>query len=211
MGYPETFDGFCPKPFESHDVDVQIECCGVCGFDIHTVTGGWGEFKGPLCVGHEIIGKAVRVGKDVKNIKEGDIETYALTHSPHKVEDAKKLGAKEVIVTSDDKKWAEPLAFKFDFVLNCSDMTNKFGLPTYLSILKVGGQFHMVGLPDKPLPEVPDMDAMLKLAADKGVRPQVESIDISEKACKEVVERVRDSKVHYRFTLTRFNKAFGTK
>lgn len=88
MGYPDTFCGFCvdspktckefkkqeltPKPFEDHDVDVQIECCGVCGSDIHTLTGGWGDFEGPLCVGHEIVGKAVRVGKAVTRIKEGD-------------------------------------------------------------------------------------------------------------------------------------------
>jgi Zn-dependent alcohol dehydrogenase len=88
MGYPDTFSGFCvdspktckefkkqeliPKPFEDHDVDVQIECCGVCGSDIHTLTGGWGDFKGPLCVGHEVVGKAVRVGKGVTLIKEGD-------------------------------------------------------------------------------------------------------------------------------------------
>lgn len=88
MGYPDTFEGFTvdspktwnkfkrtelkPKPFAETDIDVEIECCGVCGSDVHTITGGWGEFEGPLCVGHEIIGKAIRVGKDVKTIKEGD-------------------------------------------------------------------------------------------------------------------------------------------
>lgn len=41
-------------------------------FFSHTITGGWGDYEGPLCVGHEVIGKAVRVGKDVKEIKEGD-------------------------------------------------------------------------------------------------------------------------------------------
>ena len=28
------------KTFEDHDVDIAIECCGVCGSDIHTITGG---------------------------------------------------------------------------------------------------------------------------------------------------------------------------
>lgn len=50
--------------------------------------------------------------------------------------------------------WAEPWAFAFDFVLNCSDMTHTFDLKTYMSTLKVGGEFHMVGLPDEPLPEM---------------------------------------------------------
>jgi alcohol dehydrogenase (NADP+) len=88
MGYPDTFEGFTvdspktwnkfkktelkPKPFGESDIDVEVECCGVCGSDVHTITGGWGEFEGPLCVGHEIVGKAIRVGKGVKTIKEGD-------------------------------------------------------------------------------------------------------------------------------------------
>lgn len=88
MGYPETFEGFCvagpktwsdftkhelkPKPFGPDDIDVQIEACGVCGSDVHTITGGWGEYEGPLCVGHEVVGKAVKVGDDVKSIKVGD-------------------------------------------------------------------------------------------------------------------------------------------
>lgn len=88
MGYPDTTEGFCVagpktwnkfskqtlklKPFGDDDIDVKIEACGVCGSDLHTITGGWGEYKGPMCVGHEIIGKAIKVGKNVKEIKEGD-------------------------------------------------------------------------------------------------------------------------------------------
>jgi hypothetical protein len=33
---------FTPKISEDHDVDIESECCGVCGSDIHTITGGWG-------------------------------------------------------------------------------------------------------------------------------------------------------------------------
>lgn len=157
-------------------------------------------------------------------------EVYAFTHSPSKAADIKTLGAVEAIVTNEDG-WADKWAFTFDFVLNCSDMTNTFDLKTYLSTLKVGGEFHMVGLPDEPLPEMmaqafagnaakltgshlgnnQEMNAMLKLAADKGIKPWVETVDISEKGCKEAVERVKENKVHYRFTLTGFEKAFGTK
>lgn len=60
-----------PKPFEAHDVEVQIQACGVCGSDVHTITGGWGAKSFPLCCGHEIIGKAVRVGPEVTLIKTG--------------------------------------------------------------------------------------------------------------------------------------------
>ncbi len=57
----------------------------------------------------------------------------------------------------------------------------------------------------------PEMLAMLKLASDKGIKPMIETVDISEKGCKEAVERVKTSDVRYRFTLVNFNKAFGDR
>jgi len=88
MVYPENAEGFMInsqkewktfkkqefklKPFEDRDIDIAIECCGVCGSDVHTISGGWGDAPMPLCVGHEVIGRAVKVGKDVKTVKVGD-------------------------------------------------------------------------------------------------------------------------------------------
>lgn len=43
---------FPAKPFEEYDVEVQVECCGVCQSDVHTITGGWGDQPFPLAVGH---------------------------------------------------------------------------------------------------------------------------------------------------------------
>ncbi|KAK3056590.1 hypothetical protein LTR09_002383 [Extremus antarcticus] len=60
------------KQFEDRDIDIAIECCGVCGSDVHTINGGWGDCPLPICVGHEVVGKAIKVGKDVKTIKVGD-------------------------------------------------------------------------------------------------------------------------------------------
>lgn len=154
-------------------------------------------------------------------------ETYAMTHSPHKVEDAKKLGAKEVIVTGEEG-WEEKYAFAFDMILNASDATHKMDLKQYMSTLRVGGTFHMVGLPDEPLPQMQamaftsnaakitgshignhqEMEAMLQLAADKGVRPVIQTIDISEDGLKDAVERMKGGKTHYRLTMTGFDKAF---
>jgi alcohol dehydrogenase (NADP+) len=360
MGYPDTFTGFCvdspetwnkfkkaelkPKPFGSHDIDVEIDACGVCGSDVHTVTGGWGDFKGPLCVGHEVVGRAIRVGEHVKNISKGDrvgvgaqvwsclecnlckdanenycprmvdtynaqyedgswahggfashiraheyftfripdgldtadaapllcagvttysplvragvgpgktvgvvgigglghlalqwsralgAETYALSHSPHKADDCRKLGAKDVVITTEEN-WADAWKTKFDFIICCADMTHEFDLATYLKLLKPGGDFHMVGIPDKPLAELSagafagtgaklagshlgnhqEMEALLQLAVDKGVRVWVEKLDLSEDGCREAVERVKENKVHYRFTLTGFDKAFSSE
>lgn len=89
MSAPEQFTGFMihdknkwsdfkkgkftPKIFEDNDIDIENECCGVCGSDVHTITGGWGDLPvKPICVGHEIIGKVLRVGPKVKDIKVGD-------------------------------------------------------------------------------------------------------------------------------------------
>ncbi|KAH6981014.1 zinc-binding dehydrogenase [Ilyonectria sp. MPI-CAGE-AT-0026] len=75
---PESVNGkmewgaFEPKKWEEEDVDIQITHCGICGSDLHTLRSGWGETPYPCCVGHEIVGKAVRVGSNVKDIKVGD-------------------------------------------------------------------------------------------------------------------------------------------
>lgn len=50
---------------------MAIDCCGVCGSDVHTISGGWGDHPLPLCVGHEVIGRVTRVGDNVKWAKVG--------------------------------------------------------------------------------------------------------------------------------------------
>ncbi|GAA5872442.1 hypothetical protein JCM3774_004522 [Rhodotorula dairenensis] len=62
-----------PKPFAEDDVEIRIQYCGICASDLHTASGGWGKVDYPQVVGHEIVGEAVRVGKDVKHVKVGDI------------------------------------------------------------------------------------------------------------------------------------------
>lgn len=64
---------YTPKPFEETDVDIKITHCGICGSDLHTLRSGWGPTMYPVCVGHEIVGTAVRVGSKVEGgIKVGD-------------------------------------------------------------------------------------------------------------------------------------------
>ncbi|KIY42983.1 GroES-like protein [Fistulina hepatica ATCC 64428] len=358
MGYPDTFEGFMitsqeqwskftkkefkPKPFGDHDVDVKIEACGVCGSDVHTITGGWGKCNLPICVGHEIVGHVVKAGPKVTLAKVGDrvgvgaqvwaclkcevckkdnenycphlvhtynstyadgsesqggyashirahehftfpipekldsaiaapllcagitvwsplvrakigpgkkvailgigglghlalifsralgAETYALSHSPHKRDDALQLGAGEFVVTGEPN-WSKEYEMKFDFILNTADMTHTFDLKEYMRTLAVDGTFHNVGMPDEPLPELRVQDfmfngpnisashlgsrreilAMLDLVAKQNLKTWIETIDIIEKGCKEAVERVKAGKVHYRFTLVGYDKAFA--
>ncbi|ERF72140.1 hypothetical protein EPUS_02931 [Endocarpon pusillum Z07020] len=62
-----------PKKWEETDVDIQITHCGMCGSDLHTLRPGWGETDYSCCIGHEIVGKAVRVGSKAEGgIKVGD-------------------------------------------------------------------------------------------------------------------------------------------
>lgn len=61
-----------PEP-QAGEILVKIEACGVCHTDLHAAEGDWPiKPKLPLVPGHEGVGYVVAVGKDVKNVKEGD-------------------------------------------------------------------------------------------------------------------------------------------
>lgn len=64
---------FKNRKFNDNDVDVKVECCGVCGSDIHRASSHWGPCKEGQVVGHEIVGHVVRVGSACKlGLKIGD-------------------------------------------------------------------------------------------------------------------------------------------
>jgi uncharacterized zinc-type alcohol dehydrogenase-like protein len=68
---PFSFERRDPTP---NDVKIDILFCGVCHSDIHTVRDEWGGTTTFPCVpGHEIVGRVVAVGRDVKKFKEGDL------------------------------------------------------------------------------------------------------------------------------------------
>jgi len=62
-----------PRP---QDVQIEILYCGVCHSDLHQARNEWKEVMPtvyPCVPGHEIVGRVVKVGRDVKKFKEGDI------------------------------------------------------------------------------------------------------------------------------------------
>ncbi|KAG9233207.1 chaperonin 10-like protein [Amylocarpus encephaloides] len=61
-----------PKTWTEDDVDLKITHCGICGSDLHTLRSGWGQTDYACCVGHEIAGTVVRVGKNVNHVSMGD-------------------------------------------------------------------------------------------------------------------------------------------
>src|SRR5690554_2016753 len=61
------------RELRTDDVAIEIDYCGVCHSDLHTVENDWGGSKYPVIPGHEIVGRVTAVGPDVKAYKEGDL------------------------------------------------------------------------------------------------------------------------------------------
>ncbi|CAM9022407.1 unnamed protein product [Wickerhamomyces anomalus] len=99
VNYPKEFKGFAisdpkewsapkltsfePKHFGDNDVDIEVECCGVCASELFTLKNEWSHDEllclsstyGPKtqCVGHEVVGKVVKLGSKCKTgLKIGD-------------------------------------------------------------------------------------------------------------------------------------------
>ena len=55
------------------DVSIEILYCGVCHSDLHTARNEWKNTIYPSVPGHEIVGRVVAVGDNVKNFRLGDL------------------------------------------------------------------------------------------------------------------------------------------
>ncbi|EAU87437.2 NADPH-dependent alcohol dehydrogenase [Coprinopsis cinerea okayama7 len=148
----------------------------------------------------------------------GSSEVIAFSHSENKKEDALQLGATQFVITQDDN-FSEPWAGKIDLIICTVDASSALPLVKYLSTLKVGGRFIMVGIPDEPLPPLKAFDLvpggcflggskigskqesieMLNLAAKKGVTSRIQMLPM----CKagEAVRNLKSGKVRYRHVL----------
>lgn len=98
---------------------VQTEYCGVCHTDLHVKNADFGDVTG-VTLGHEGIGRVIKVGEDVESLKEGDRVSiawmfescghceYCTTGRETLCRDVKNAGytvdgamAEQVIVTAD--------------------------------------------------------------------------------------------------------------
>ena len=46
------WEKFTAKQWRETDVEIKIECCGVCASDLHTARSGWGPTRYPCVVGY---------------------------------------------------------------------------------------------------------------------------------------------------------------
>src|SRR6187402_3483515 len=61
------------RDLREHDVLVDVLFSGICHSDLHQVRDEWGGSIYPMVPGHEIVGKVIKIGGQVKKFKVGDL------------------------------------------------------------------------------------------------------------------------------------------
>jgi uncharacterized zinc-type alcohol dehydrogenase-like protein len=142
-------------------------------------------------------------------------EVTLFTTSTHKMEDAKRLGAKHVIVSKDAEHMAKH-ANTFDFILDT--VSADHDLNAYLNCLKRDGALVLVGAPEKPLdvaafsliPQrkelsgsmiggIAETQEMLDFCGKHDITSDVEVIPMNK--INHAYERMLRSDVKYRFVI----------
>ena len=139
----------------------------------------------------------------------------AFTTSASKVEDAKKLGAHEVVISKNADEMAKH-ANSFDLIVDC--VSAEHDLNAYLALVKRDGTLTMVGAPEKPLPVnvfalltkrrafagsatggIIETQEMLDFCAKHNILADIEMINIDQ--INEAYERLLKQDVKYRFVI----------
>lgn len=137
------------------------------------------------------------------------------TTSPAKRDDALRLGAHEVVVSTNADEMAKH-AGSFDFILDC--VSADHDLNVYLGQLAPDGNLTLVGAPEKPIPiasfalimgrkslsgsligGLPETQEMLDFCGAHGIVADIEMIRMDQ--INEAYERMLKSDVKYRFVI----------
>ena len=138
------------------------------------------------------------------------------TTSPNKAADAIRLGAHEVVISTDRKAMAEQRN-RFDFILNT--VAAPHDLDPFLGMLKRDGSLVLVGAPSSPHPStgvfnlimkrrslagsliggIAETQEMLDFCAEHGIVSDIETIPIA--SINDAYERMLKSDVKYRFVI----------
>jgi len=142
--------------------------------------------------------------------------TVAFTTSESKREDAKALGADEVIVSRNEEEM-KAHANSFDFILNT--VAASHNLDAFTQLLKRDGTLTLVGVPEHAHPSpsvaalifkrrsiagsliggIAETQEMLDFCAEKGIVSDIEMIAIQD--IENAYERMQKSDVKYRFVI----------
>ena len=142
-------------------------------------------------------------------------EVTMITTSPKKGQDARELGAHQVLLSTDGEAMASA-ANRFDFILNTIPVSHEVG--PYLNLLKPNGTMVVVGAIDN-LPGLhggqlvmrnraiagsligglPETQEMLDFCGEHGILPETETIRIDE--VNDAWERMEKGDVRYRFVI----------
>ncbi len=137
------------------------------------------------------------------------------TTSPGKVEDARRLGATDVVI-SKDKEQMGAHASSFDFILDC--VAADHDINEYIALLKRDGTLCQVGAPEEPLAVavfslilarrnfagsliggIAETQEMLDFCGQHGITSEIELIPIQD--IEKAYERMLKSDVKYRFVI----------
>ncbi|HUQ67851.1 MAG TPA: NAD(P)-dependent alcohol dehydrogenase [Flavitalea sp.] len=151
----------------------------------------------------------------VKIAKAMGAEVIVFTTSPSKFEDARRLGADDVVLSTDDqqmRKYAGKLHFVMDAVSAQHDIN------AYLKLLRVDGSLALVGAPEHPLPVaafslipfrrsfagstiggIAETQEMLDFCGRHNIVADIEMINIQQ--INEAYERLLKGDVKYRFVI----------
>ena len=151
----------------------------------------------------------------VKLAKAMGAEVIVFTTSPSKVEDAKRLGAHDVVL-SKDKEQMKRYAGKLHFVLDA--VSAQHDINAYLNLLRVDGSLALVGAPEHPLPVaafslipnrrsfagsmiggILETQEMLDFCGSHNIVSDIEMINIQH--INEAYERLLKGDVKYRFVI----------
>lgn len=137
------------------------------------------------------------------------------TTSPGKVQDGLRLGAHEVVVSTDPEAMRKH-ANSFHFILDAVSAQHDINL--YLGLLKLDGTLALVGVPENPLPVEPfnlilprrnfagsciggiaETQEMLDFCAKNGIASDIEIIGMEQ--INEAWDRLLKQDVRYRFVI----------
>lgn len=141
-------------------------------------------------------------------------QVVAFTTSPKKAEQALKLGAHEVVLSTDAEQMAAQ-AFRFDFILDT--VSSRYPMDPFLAALKLDATLCSLGIPDQfdfsPMllamgrrsiassgsGGTADTQEMLDFCAEHNIVADVEVIAMAQ--INEAFARVEKGDVHYRFVV----------